>query len=159
MSHGHGHLHHRSGPVPVQESTFHVHSPMLYMKTLAALVVLMILTVIFGQIPFLDLNLGFVRLHGTLMNNLVAMAIAVMKALLVMNFFMGVKYTTKLAKLWAYAGFVGFALMFLVYGDYTTRVYEPTPRWGPDPGSSLQRSVHESREREDFRKLDHTGRY
>jgi cytochrome c oxidase subunit IV len=159
MSHGHGHLHHRSGPVPVQESTFHVHSPFLYFRTLIALVILMVLTVVLAQIPFPDVPLGFMTIHGTLLNNLVAMAIAVTKAILVMNFFMGVKYATKLTKLWALGGFVGFVLMFLVYGDYTTRVYEPTPRWGPDPGSSMQRSVHENRESPDFRKLDHTGRY
>jgi cytochrome c oxidase subunit IV len=157
MAHGtsHGHLHHRSGPVAIQEPTFHVHSPMLYAKTLVALVILMIATVIFAQVPFPDVNLGIATLHGTMINNIIAMAIAVTKALLVLNFFMGTKFATRLTKLWALAGFVGFALMFLVYGDYTTRKYEPTPRWTGDPGSSLQRSVHESRTSEEFRKIDH----
>src|SRR5579871_513721 len=115
MAHGqqHGHLHHRAGPPAVQEHTFHVHSPALYIRTLLGLLTLMILTVIFGQIPFWDIKLGGLLIPGTMLNNIVAMAIAVMKALLVISFFMGVKYATKLTKLWAMAGFVGFALMFL----------------------------------------------
>lgn len=154
MAHGHGHLHHRAGPPAVQEHTFHVHKVSLYMKTLMGLVVLMVATLIFAHVHFPDIPLGPVTIHGTLINNLVAMAIATMKALLVINFFMGVKYATKLTRLWVIAGFVGFVLMFLVYGDYLTRVYEPTPRWVGDPGSSMQRSVGESRDREDFRALD-----
>jgi cytochrome c oxidase subunit 4 len=157
--HGHGHLHHRAGPAALQEATFHVHPPMLYVKTLLGLVALMILTVWASFWHFPDFSLGFVTVHGTMINNIIAMAIAIAKALLVLMFFMGLKYATKLTKLWAVAGFVGFALMFLVFGDYSTRKYEPTPRWNNDPGSALQRSVHESRTDEDFRKLDHPGRF
>lgn len=149
MSHGHGHLHHRAGPPAVQESTFHVHKVSMYMKTLMALVVLMILTVVLAHVHIPDVG----PIPGTLLNNIVAMTIATIKAALVINFFMGVKFATKLTKLWVVAGFVGFVLMFLVYGDYTTRKYEPTPRWTSDPGSSMQRSVTESREGKDFRNL------
>src|SRR5215203_5767739 len=101
MAHGHaqGHLHHRAGPPAVQEATFHVHKVSMYMKTLLALVVLMIATVIFAHIHFPDINLGLFTLRGTLINNIVAMTIATVKALLVMNFFMGVKFATKLTKL------------------------------------------------------------
>lgn len=161
MAHGqpHGHLHHRSGPPAVQESTFHVHHPWIYVRTLLLLVILMIATVVFAQIPFWDLKLGSVTLHGTLFNNLVAMTIAIMKALLVISFFMGVIYSTKLTKLWAAAGFVGFALLFLAMGDYSTRIYEPTPRWNGDPGSAMRRSVPESRQENDFRKYERTGRF
>jgi cytochrome c oxidase subunit 4 len=150
MAHGHGHLHHRSGPAAIQEPTFHVHKPILYVKTLVALVVLMILTVVFAQVHFPDLG----PIKGTMINNFVAMAIAVTKALLVLSFFMGVIYSTKLTKLWAVAGFVGFALLFLALGDYSTRVYEPTARWTNDPGSAMMRSIKESREDEQFRKLE-----
>lgn len=150
----HGHLHHRTGPAAVQESTFHVHKTSMYVKTVVALIILMALTVILAQVPFPDVNFGLFTLHGTMINNLIAMAIATAKALLVINFFMGIRYATKLSRLWALAGFAGFALMFLMYGDYATRKYEPTPRWSGDPGSAMQRSVHESRESEDFRKLE-----
>lgn len=161
MAHGqaHGHLHHRSGPPAVQESTFHVHPPSMYFKTLVALVVLMTLTVVLAQVPFPDIPLGFATLHGTMINNLIAMAIATAKALLVLNFFMGTKYATKLTRFWAMAGFVGFSLMFLVYGDYTTRRYEPVARWSGDPGSSLRRSVKESRQEADFKQYEARGRF
>lgn len=154
MAHGHGHLHHRSGPAAVQESTFHVHPVSLYLKTVVSLLILMAATVVLAQVPFPDINLGFMRVPGTLINNLIAMAIATTKALLVINFFMGVKYATKLTKLWVAAGFIGFTLMFLVYGDYTTRRYEPTPRWTNDPGSAMMRSVGESRGLKEFRELN-----
>lgn len=159
MAHGHGHLHHRAGPAAVQEHTLHVHQPILYIKTLLALVVLMFLTVALAQVPFPDLHLGSLTIHGTMFNNLVAMAIAATKATLVILFFMGVKYATKLSKLWAVAGFVGFALMFLALGDYSTRVYEPTPRWTGDPGSAMMRSVKEARQDELSRKYPPTGRF
>ena len=162
MAHGqqHGHLHHRAGPPAVKEHTFHVHPPALYIKTLLGLLTLMILTVIFGQIPFWDIKLGNFVIHGTMLNNFVAMAIAVAKALLVISFFMGFKYATKLTKMWAVAGFVGFSLMFLALGDYSTRRYEPTPRWTADPGSSMRRSVKEARTSEDdFRNYELTSRF
>jgi cytochrome c oxidase subunit IV len=155
----HGHLHHRAGPVAKQESTFHVQKPGLYMRTLFALLGLMIATVVFAEFHFPDVNLGFFTLHGTMINNFVAMAIAVCKALLVLMFFMGLKYSTKLTKLWGIAGFVGFALLFLALGDYSTRIYEPTSRWSQDPGSSMRRSVPESRQEGDFKKFERTGRF
>jgi len=162
MAHGqaHGHLHHRAGPPSVQEHTFHVHPVTMYLKTLVALVILMIATVIFAQIPFKDVPIfGLTTLPGTMINNIIAMAIAVTKALLVLNFFMGTKFATKLTKFWAAAGFVGFSLMFLVYGDYSTRKYEPTPRWTADPGSSMRRSIPESRQENDFKKFERSGRF
>jgi cytochrome c oxidase subunit 4 len=152
---GHGHLHHRSGPVAVQEHTFHVQATWIYLRTLIFLVILMIATVVFAQVHFPDLG----PIHGTLINNLIAMAIAVTKALLVIFFFMGVIHSTKLTRLWAAAGFVGFALLFLALGDYSTRAYEPTPRWTTDPGSSMQRSVGEARHGEAFRNYERTGRF
>jgi cytochrome c oxidase subunit 4 len=155
MAHGQGHLHHRSGPAATQEPTFHVHSPLLYIKTLVALVILMIMTVVFAQFHFPDIG----PIKGTMINNLLAMAIAVTKASLVMSFFMGVIYSTKLTKLWALAGFVGFALLFLALGDYSTRAYEPTARWDRrDPGSAMQRSIHESRESPEFRSIEAGGK-
>src|SRR5579862_5107410 len=148
MAHGqaHGHLHHRSGPVAVQEHTFHVHPVRMYALTLLGLVVLMISTVFLALVPFPDINLGIATLHGTMINNIIAMTIATMKALLVLNFFMGTRFATRLSRMWAFAGFFGFSLMFLVYGDYSTRKYEPTPRWSADPGTSLRRSIPESRQ-------------
>jgi len=69
--------------------------------------------------------------ESPLMNNIVAMAIACTKAFLVVWIFMGVKFGTKLIKLWAYAGFIWFGMLFFVYCDYYTRSWEPVPGWGP----------------------------
>lgn len=151
----HGHLHHRAGPVAKQEPTFHVHHPWIYLRTLILLVILMIATVVCAQIHFADIG----PIRGTMINNMIAMAIAVTKALLVISFFMGVIYSTKLTKLWASAGFVGFALLFLALGDYSTRVYEPTPRWTGDPGSSMPRSVPESRNGAAFKQYERAGKF
>lgn len=68
-----------------------------YFLTLVALTVLMLLTVgaYYIDIPALG------PISGTVMNQTVALAIAVTKAALVVFIFMGVRWGTKLTKLWA----------------------------------------------------------
>lgn len=90
----------------------------LYLKNFAALFVLMVLTIAVAQIDL-----------GTMANNLIAMGIATTKAVLVIMFFMGVKYTSKLVQIWAIAGFVWMLLMMITYGDYLTR--KPVEGWTP----------------------------
>jgi caa(3)-type oxidase subunit IV len=69
-------------------------------------------------------------LTGTVVNQTVALIIAIIKALLVIMIFMGVKWSTPLTKLWVAAGFVTFSLMFFILVDYgTRREYEPVPAW------------------------------
>jgi len=132
----------------------------MYVRTVLLLIVLMASTVYFALIPFPDVNLGLTILPGTMINNIIAMGIATAKATLVLNFFMGTKFATRLTKMWAFAGFFGFSLMFLVYGDYSTRKYEPTPRWSADPGTSLSRSVHEARgQKEELKEFPESGRF
>jgi len=133
----------------------------MYVRTVIGLIVLMCATVYLALIPFRDVSIfGLTTLPGTMINNVIAMAIATAKATLVLNFFMGTRFATRLTKMWAFAGFFGFSLMFLVYGDYSTRKYEPTPRWSSDTGSSLSRSVHESREgRAPVGESDMAGRF
>jgi cytochrome c oxidase subunit IV len=105
-SHAHDHAHeHHITPVSV------------YLKTFGALVVLMVLTILASRY-----NLG-------VMNNVVAMAIAVTKATLVVLFFMGVKYNTRLTWLWAGLGFVWFLLLFGILADYISRPWEPVQGW------------------------------
>jgi caa(3)-type oxidase subunit IV len=69
---------------------------------------------------------------GTIVNNLVAILIALTKMMLVIAIFMGVKWSTRLTKLWAATGFVWFLLLFLTFGDYFTRDWEVVPSWNPD---------------------------
>ncbi len=64
-------------------------------------------------------------------NNFISMGIAITKALLVILFFMQVKYGTKLTWLWASLGFIWFLLMFGISSDYVTRKWIPVPGWQP----------------------------
>jgi len=103
----------------------HVTSPIVYVGTLFALLILMAATVAvsYVQIPAIG------PFSGTVVNQTLALIIAVIKALLVIFIFMGVKDGTPLTKLWAGAGFVVFFLMFIIFGDYAMRKYEPAPGW------------------------------
>jgi cytochrome c oxidase subunit 4 len=109
-----------------------------YILTLLALVVLMVITVAVAQVQIPDIG----PFTGTVLNQVVALVIATIKAYLVITIFMGVKWATPLTKLWAATGFVWFTLMFLILGDYTTRRFEPVANWRPNPESSLPRVTH-----------------
>lgn len=88
----------------------HSTSPLVYILTFAALMVLTLLTVWIATI-----DLGWA-------NDVVAMGIAVTKALLVLWFFMHLRYSTRVTVLTAVAGFFWLAiLIFLTLNDYMTR--------------------------------------
>lgn len=87
----------------------HVLSVGLYTRVFLALMGLLILTVLAASFDFGPFNF------------LVAMLISVTKAALVVLFFMGVKYGTRLIWLWAGLGFFWMLLLFLTLGDYFTR--------------------------------------
>jgi cytochrome c oxidase subunit 4 len=62
-------------------------------------------------------------------NNLVALTIAVIKALLVVMFFMHLKYSARILWLYAGAGVVWFLIMIaLMLSDYRTRSWMPRPQ-------------------------------
>lgn len=93
--------------------------------TFLALVVLMTLTVISANIDLTPLG-----------NNAANLGIAVIKATLVVRIFMGLAYSSKLAKLFGVAGFVWLILMGITFGDYSTRQWEPVKGWySKDNGS------------------------
>lgn len=74
---------------------------------------LMVLTAITVAVAFLDL--------GPL-NNVVALGIAVTKAMLVILYFMHVRYSSRLTWLVIVGGFFWLAIMFILTGsDYLTR--------------------------------------
>jgi caa(3)-type oxidase subunit IV len=94
--------------------------------TFLALVVLMILTIVSSLV---DLT--------PLWNNVANLGIAFIKATLVVRIFMGLAYSSKLAKLFGMAGFVWLILMGITFGDYTTRSWEPVQGWyGKDKGNT-----------------------
>ncbi len=92
------------------ENTEHVTSVKTYVAIFAALMVLTAATVIVA-----NFDLGWA-------NDVVALTIAVTKALLVLTFFMHLRYSTRLTVLTAVAGFFWLAILIvLTLNDYFTR--------------------------------------
>lgn len=95
----------------------HVSSPKNYVLIFLALMVLTVATVLVAKV-----DLGWA-------NDVVALTVAVTKALLVMLFFMHVRYSTRMTALTALAGFFWLAILILVtMTDYWSRgVTIPVP--------------------------------
>jgi cytochrome c oxidase subunit IV len=88
----------------------HVTSPGFYVAIFLALLALTGATVAVAEV-----NLG-------VMNDVVALGIAVTKALLVLLFFMHVRYSTRLTALTAVAGFLWLAILIgITLTDYVSR--------------------------------------
>ena len=76
---------------------------------------LMVLTAVTVGVAYIDLGA---------MNTVVALAIACFKALIVVLFFMHVKYSTRLIKLTVIAGLYWIGILFvLTFSDYLTRAW------------------------------------
>jgi cytochrome c oxidase subunit 4 len=89
----------------------HVVSKRLYYIIFGALIVLTILTVIAARIDL-----------GGHLNDVVALTIAVTKALLVVLYFMHVRYSSRLTWVFVAAGFFWLVIMVvLTLSDYLTR--------------------------------------
>jgi len=110
----------------------HIVPTATYIKTFFALSILMLVTILAAKVDFPG---------GVIVNNVIAMAIASVKAFLVIWIFMGIKWATKLTRLWTAAGFITFSLMFLILGDYAFRYDEVVPSWTGRPESSLPRVI------------------
>jgi caa(3)-type oxidase subunit IV len=119
----------------------HVFPISMYGKTLVALLILMALTIWAATLHIGNITLGPVTINGSLIANLLAMTIAVIKGMLVIQFFMHVKFGTDLIKLWAMTGFIWVTLMLFILMDYGTRKYEPAPAFSADTGSGLYREI------------------
>ena len=90
------------------------HPPKIYWKTCLALMLLLALTWSIGYV-----NLG-------MFNVIIALAIAVAKALLVALFFMHIKGSSRLLHLAMAVGVIWLIIMFsLTLGDYLTRGWVP----------------------------------
>ncbi len=98
----------------------HIVPVKVYLLVYVTLLVLLVATVGAAYLPG----------HHTLLNNVIALTIAVVKAVLVMLYFMHVRYSTRLTWLWASAGFFWLVIMFiLTLGDYFTRHWVPVLGW------------------------------
>jgi cytochrome c oxidase subunit IV len=104
------------------EQEHHIVSPMIYLTILGALLVATGLTV---WASYIDLGEWHIAPGVTLFwNPVVALAIACSKAILVVLFFMHVKYSTKLTKLTLISGFFVFlTLIGLTLSDYLSRAW------------------------------------
>jgi cytochrome c oxidase subunit 4 len=88
----------------------HVSSKGLYYTIFLSLIALTVVTVVIARV-----DLGA-------MNTPIALAVAGVKATLVILFFMGVKYNTPLTKVVAASGFLWLIILFgMTMGDYLTR--------------------------------------
>jgi cytochrome c oxidase subunit IV len=94
------------------EHEHHIVSPKIYLVIIAALLVLTAVTV---AASFVDMGV---------FNPIVALGIACTKAVLVVLFFMHVKYSTKLTKLTVGAGVFTFLILIgMTLSDYFTRAW------------------------------------
>ena len=97
----------------------HIVSKKLYFGIFAALMVLTVLTVVVANID----------LGGNILNTVVALTIAVCKALLVVLYFMHVRYSSRLTWVFVGAGFFWLAIMVaLTFSDYATRSWMSNAR-------------------------------
>lgn len=121
----------------------HVFPVSMYVKTLIWLLILMVVTIAAAQVNLAHVfaDRGWSSALGSVANNVIAMTIAVIKGMLVIQFFMHVKFGTDLIKVWALCGFVWSTLMLFILMDYATRKYEPAPAFEADPGSALYREI------------------
>lgn len=109
----------------------HITSPATLFFTMLLLAVLMGLTILVYKIDFGHILSGGNSALGSWINNIIALVIAMVKATLVVMIFMGVKWGTKLIKLYAMLGFFFFPFLLITFGDYMTRSWEPVEGWTP----------------------------
>jgi cytochrome c oxidase subunit 4 len=95
-----------------EETQHHITSPVVYVVVFLTL------------LGFTALTVGASYIEMGLWNPIVALGIGVVKATLVVLFFMGVKYSTKLTKLTVCAGLFTFlALVSMTLSDYISRAW------------------------------------
>lgn len=109
----------------------HITSPATLFGTMLVLAVLMGLTILVYKVDFGHMLSRGNDALGSWINNGIALAIAMVKATLVVMIFMGVKWGTKLIKLYALLGFFFFPFLLITFGDYMTRSWEPVEGWTP----------------------------
>jgi cytochrome c oxidase subunit 4 len=125
-----------------QEHEEHIVSPVIYVVVLIALMVLLALTLTAAFVDLDKMIMGKNHTGTAYWNMGVAILIAICKALLIILFFMHVKYSSRLTLAFASAAFVWLGIMLtLTLSDYFTRNYPPgSPKSSPDnPSASYMR--------------------
>lgn len=126
-SHDHGHAHSHPTPGMLIASFFSL--AILMAATMA------VYYVDLGHIISSKLMPGN-EVAGSYINNIIALSIAVCKAVIVVQIFMGAKFGSNLVKLWAYIGFITLPLMLIIFGDIGTRHWEEGKSW-TNPGRDV----------------------
>lgn len=124
----------------MSEHKEHIVSPITYIVILILLMALLALTL---TAAFVDLDKfisGGAHRGTAYWNMIVALVIAVLKAVLIILFFMHVKFSSRLTWAFAAAGFVWLGIMItLSMSDYATRNYPPgTPLSNPMEASPAE---------------------
>jgi|HubBroStandDraft_6_1064221.scaffolds.fasta_scaffold16803_6 cytochrome c oxidase subunit IV len=108
----------------------HVVPVKTYLGIFVALLALTALTTVVAFVDFDTLHTGIHLIDVIPLNTVVALAIAVAKMLLVILFFMHVKYSSGLTKVVVMSGFLFLAILVsLTLADELTR------HWSPEPGA------------------------
>lgn len=103
----------------------HIVSPRVYMAVFVALLVLTLLTVGAARVDLGEPEVAGLRVP---LNVIVAIAIAVVKATLVVLFFMHVKYSGRLVQLVVVGAFVFLGILLIItMSDYWSRGWLGTP--------------------------------
>ena len=134
---GHGHTNKFAPGEVAWGAEHHILPVFVYRRTIIALFVLMGLTIWAATWHIPDNPLG-IPIAATAVKNVIAMSIAIVKACLVIMFFMHVRFSTSLTRFGAIIGFIWMTLIFFILADYATRPLDPTVAhpWMSDPGSS-----------------------
>lgn len=111
-------------------------------KVFVFLTILMVATIAWAQFALAHPEgaLGLNRAGFSYLNNIVAMGIAAVKAIAVIQIFMGVKFASNAIKTYAILGFVWFTLMFIMFTDYGTRHWEAVKGWSKESPLAMPRA-------------------
>lgn len=119
----------------------HIQPVSLYVKTALLLALLMGATIVAAfmpkYFPILSSTSG-----GSWAMNIIALAIAVTKAVIVIRIFMGVKFADDITKMYAVGGFIWVTLMTIMFIDYFSRPYENVRGWEKELPGAMPRGAY-----------------
>lgn len=119
----------------------HIQPKGLYIKTAIILALLMGATIVAAlmpkYIPWLSTSA-----EGSWIMNIVALGIAVTKAVIVIRIFMGVKFADDITKMYAVGGFIWVTLMTIMFIDYFSRPYENVRGWEKELPGAMPRGAY-----------------
>lgn len=98
-----------------EQKHHHIVSVRMNLIIFGVLLVLLILTVAVAQVDFGPLNV------------VIALTIAIVKAVLIMLYFMHVRFSSRLTWVFAGAAFLWLAILLTTVGDYITRAWLTGP--------------------------------